>query len=75
MTSDYMTRFLALRDAKDYHGIIDSIPYARLLGVEMSEDGEGNLLFTLPLPSVMSAIPFSQHCTVGSLVVFWKMRP
>ncbi len=48
MTSDYMTRFLALRDAKDYHGIIDSIPYARLLGVEMSEDGEGNLLFTLP---------------------------
>ena len=33
----YMQRFQALRDAGDFAGIIDSIPYARLLGVEFAE--------------------------------------
>ena len=44
----YMQRFQALRDAGDFAGIIDSIPYARLLGVEFAEESDGRLLFTLP---------------------------
>ena len=46
--SAFMQSFLALRERKDYAGIIDSIPYARLMGVEFEEDGEDSLLFRLP---------------------------
>lgn len=46
--SAFMQSFLALRERKDYAGIIDSIPYARLMGVEFEESGEDSLLFRLP---------------------------
>ena len=32
--SAFMQSFLALRERKDYAGIIETIPYAKLLGVE-----------------------------------------
>ncbi|MCG9025334.1 PaaI family thioesterase [Laribacter hongkongensis] len=46
--SEYVTCFQALREARDYAGIVDSIPYARLLGVQFVEESEGRLLFSLP---------------------------
>lgn len=46
--SDFMEKLAALRDAKDYTALIDAIPYARLMGVEMLEDEAGELLFQLP---------------------------
>ena len=46
--SAFMQSSLALRERKDYAGIIDSIPYARLMGVEFEESGEDSLLFRLP---------------------------
>ena len=46
--SAFMQSFLALGERKDYAGIIDSIPYARLMGVEFEESGEDSLLFRLP---------------------------
>lgn len=46
--SAFMQRFAALRDAGDCVGVIDAIPYARLMGVEFSESGEDGLLFSLP---------------------------
>lgn len=50
--SDFMTRFNGLRDARDFAGIIDAIPYARMMGVGVSlsaeGEGEGDLLFSLP---------------------------
>lgn len=46
--SAFMQSFLALRERKDYAGIIETIPYAKLLGVEFEETGEDSLLFRLP---------------------------
>jgi uncharacterized protein (TIGR00369 family) len=48
--SDFINRFNQLRDERDFVGIIDAIPYARLMGVEfgLSGDSEGDLLFSLP---------------------------
>ena len=46
--SDFMSRFLRLRDQGDCQGIIDSIPYARLLGLAFEAEPDGQLLFTLP---------------------------
>lgn len=46
--SDFMQRFNALRDAQDYAGVIEAIPYASLMGVEFAEAADGSLLFTLP---------------------------
>ena len=46
--SAFMQSFLALREGKDYAGIIETIPYAKLLGVEFEETGEDSLLFRLP---------------------------
>ncbi|WP_159876679.1 PaaI family thioesterase [Aquitalea denitrificans] len=46
--SDFMEKLASLRDAKDFTALIDAIPYARLMGVEMLEDEAGELLFQLP---------------------------
>ena len=46
--SDFMERFAALRDEKRFVEIIDTVPYARLMGVEWGEDDQGNILFRLP---------------------------
>ncbi|MBV8046355.1 MAG: PaaI family thioesterase [Paludibacterium sp.] len=47
--SEFAQRFNRLRDEKNYREIIEAIPYARLMGVEFTEqDDEGALLFTLP---------------------------
>lgn len=46
--SAFMQSFLALRERKDYAGIIETIPYAKLLGVEFEETGKDSLLFRLP---------------------------
>ena len=46
--SAFMQSSLALRERKDYAGIIETIPYAKLLGVEFEETGEDSLLFRLP---------------------------
>lgn len=46
--SDFIQKFNALRDEKNYCEIIDSIPYARMMGVEFHQDDDGVLLFSLP---------------------------
>jgi uncharacterized protein (TIGR00369 family) len=46
--SDFMEKLASLRDGKDYAALINTIPYARLMGVEMLEDEAGELLFQLP---------------------------
>ena len=45
---DYGKRFASLRDARDYAGIMQSIPYARTVGMTFSENEHGDLLFHLP---------------------------
>lgn len=63
--SQFMERFNALRDQKAYAQIVDELPYIKLMGVELSEDEAGELLFQLPLPSAMSAIPLCRRCMAG----------
>ncbi|SMF49674.1 PaaI family thioesterase [Pseudogulbenkiania subflava] len=46
--SDFMEQFAELRDQKRFQDIVDAIPYARLMGVELGEDESGELLFSLP---------------------------
>ncbi|OQS40481.1 PaaI family thioesterase [Chromobacterium haemolyticum] len=46
--SRFMERFNALRDQKAYALIVDELPYIKLMGVELSEDDAGELLFQLP---------------------------
>jgi uncharacterized protein (TIGR00369 family) len=46
--SYFVKKISALRDERDYQGIIDAIPYARMMGVEFSQNEQGDLLFTLP---------------------------
>lgn len=36
------------KESRDYSAILDELPYARLLGVEMQADGADSLLFSLP---------------------------
>lgn len=43
----HIETMLAAKESGDYAAVIDQIPYARLLGVEMREDDAG-LLFVLP---------------------------
>lgn len=46
--SGFMDHFAKLCAERNYTAIIDSIPYARLMGVEFGEDDAGQLLFSLP---------------------------
>ena len=46
--SQLMQTFAALRETKDYTGIIEIIPYAKFLGVQFEETAEGELRFCLP---------------------------
>jgi uncharacterized protein (TIGR00369 family) len=46
--SSYLHHFNRLRDARLYDEIIDSIPYARTIGVRFALDENGVLLFSLP---------------------------
>jgi len=46
--SEFMQRFNHLRDQLDFDQIIDSIPYARSIGVEFGLNQDGELTFSLP---------------------------
>nr|WP_294863291.1 PaaI family thioesterase [uncultured Pseudogulbenkiania sp.] len=46
--SNFMEQFAALRDQKRFQDVVNAIPYARLMGVELGEDESGDLLFSLP---------------------------
>lgn len=46
--SQFMQQFALLREQKAFTAIVDSIPYAKLMCVEISEDQHGKLLFSLP---------------------------
>ncbi|MDN0076958.1 PaaI family thioesterase [Crenobacter sp. SG2303] len=46
--SEFMERFCRLREEKKYGELIAAIPYAQLMGVEFSEDEQGDLVFWLP---------------------------
>jgi uncharacterized protein (TIGR00369 family) len=46
--SDFSKRFNKLRDEKRYQEIIESIPYARLMGMAFDQNEQGELLFSLP---------------------------
>ena len=46
--SVYMERFLALRDEKRYEDVIAAIPYASMMGMQLGENEDGELLFSLP---------------------------
>ncbi len=45
--SEFMQRFSQLREANDFAGVIDAIPYAKLMGATFEETDSG-LLFALP---------------------------
>ncbi|MBV8636036.1 MAG: PaaI family thioesterase [Burkholderiaceae bacterium] len=46
--SEFSIRFNEWRTEKRYQDIIDAIPYARLMGMEFTQDEQGELLFSLP---------------------------
>jgi uncharacterized protein (TIGR00369 family) len=46
--SAFIQKFNALREERDFAAIIDSIPYARMMGVTFGLDAQGDLLFSLP---------------------------
>lgn len=46
--SQFIQKFNQLREQRCYREIIDSIPYARMMGVEFCQDEQGKLLFSLP---------------------------
>lgn len=46
--SEFNTKFQALREQKDFAGLIGLIPYARLIGMHWAENPRGELLFELP---------------------------
>jgi ferric iron reductase protein FhuF len=63
--SDFMEKLAALRDAKDFTALIDAIPYARLMGVEMGKTKQASCCSSYRLPNEMSAIQRCRHCTAG----------
>lgn len=48
MTDTFIEHFNALCLAKRFEQIIDAVPYAKLIGMRVQEDEEGDLLFLLP---------------------------
>ncbi|OHX10633.1 PaaI family thioesterase [Chromobacterium sphagni] len=46
--SEFMQRFAELRERKAFAEIVDTLPYVKLMGVELSEDDAGELRFDLP---------------------------
>lgn len=46
--SEFMQQLAALRDDNNVAALCEAIPYARLMGVEVSTGDDGELLFQLP---------------------------
>ncbi|MFV8833935.1 PaaI family thioesterase [Aquisalimonas sp.] len=45
--SEFREMVLAARQSRDYQQLIDLIPYARMLGIAVHEDADGELIFRL----------------------------
>ncbi|OWY37473.1 thioesterase [Xenophilus sp. AP218F] len=46
--SQFMQNFAEMRERKAFAEIVDSLPYVKLMGVEIVEDAAGELRFDLP---------------------------
>ena len=60
----FIERFNALCDAKCFHEMIETVPYAKLIGVSCQEDENGDLLFLLPFHAhnIGNTILPALHC-------------